>query len=71
MEAALRTKKRESSMEYRDHMTHGKPAGVRATSRDVLRTSVLGTASTISPYLLAALLILVTLTGLLALGLHR
>lgn len=58
-------------MEYPDHMTHGEPAGVRATSRDVLRTSALGTASTIYPYLLAALVVLVTLTGLLALGLHR
>lgn len=58
-------------MEYPDHMTHGKPAGVRATSRDVLRTSALGPASTVIPYLLAALVVLVTLTGLVGFGLHR
>jgi hypothetical protein len=58
-------------MEYPDHISHAEPAGVRATSRGVLRTPASGTASAISPYLLAALVVLVTLTGLLALSFHH
>jgi hypothetical protein len=54
-----------------DPITYGEPAGVRATAQPVTRTSALGLVSTISPYVLAALVVLVTLTGLLALGLHR
>jgi hypothetical protein len=58
-------------MGHSDQMAQGEPLGVRVTSRDTAQTVIPGQAASISLYLLAALLVLVTLTGLLALALHH
>ncbi len=66
-----RITKRESSMGHSDQMAQGEPLDMRVTPREAAESVIPGQAASISLYLLAILLVLVTLTGLLALGLHH